>query len=327
MDWLGRGGTNASAGDGVPPRRPTDTLVVDGGVTRPRTGSGSGAAGGTGTGAGGKKQRPLWKEIPLLMVAAIVLAAIIKTFFVQAFYIPSQSMQNTLQPGDRVLVDKLTPWFGATPQRGQVIVFKDPGGWLAGEALPAPTTNPVSRDVQSVLSALGLMPSASDQDLIKRVIAVGGDTVVCKSGAPVSVDGVALNEPYIYPGATPCDNYPAGTVTVPKGDLWVMGDHRDDSADSRYQRMRGNGGGFVPVKDVVGRAFVVAWPISHWKVLSVPSTFHQSGLSASALQAAPSAALAGGAVVLPLTLWYRRRRRNRGPSQRLLFPRPSDPGQ
>ena len=255
-----------------------------------------------------KKQRPFWKEIPLLVVAAIVMAVIIKTFFVQAFFIPSQSMQNTLQPGDRVLVDKLSPWFGATPQRGQVIVFKDPGGWLAGENIPAPSTNPVVRDFQSVLSTIGLMPSANDQDLIKRVIAVGGDTVLCKAGAPVSVDGVALTEPYIYPGATPCNDYPVGTVTVPKGDLWVMGDHRDESADSRAQRVHDNGGGFVPLKDVVGRAFVVAWPISHWAVLSVPSTFHQSGLSAAALPAAADSA----ALVLPVSLWYyRRRRRNR----------------
>ena len=295
-----------SAGDAATGESVADALVADGGTQAP-----SAADGGTGRGAeagGGKKQRPFWKEVPLLVVAAIVMAVIIKTFFVQAFYIPSQSMQNTLQPGDRVLVDKLSPWFGATPQRGQVIVFKDPGGWLTGEDLPTPSTNPVTRDFQSVLSTIGLMPSANDQDLIKRVIAVGGDTVVCKAGAPVSVDGVALTEPYIYPGATPCNDYPVGTVTVPKGDLWVMGDHRNDSADSRYQRQQDNGGGFVPLKDVVGRAFVVAWPISHWAVLSVPSTFHQSGLSAAALPAAADSA----ALVLPVSLrYYRRRRRDR----------------
>ena len=298
-----------SAGDAATGESVADALVVDGAGQVPLTGGDAAE-----TVRPVRKQRPFWKEVPLLVVAAIVMAVIIKTFFVQAFFIPSQSMQNTLQPGDRVLVDKLSPWFGATPQRGQVIVFKDPGGWLSGENLPAPSTNPVVRDFQSALSTIGLMPSASDQDLIKRVIAVGGDTVECKSGAPVSVNGVALNEPYIYPGATPCNNYPVGKVTVPKGDLWVMGDHRDDSADSRYQRETGNGTGFVPVKDVVGRAFVVAWPISHWAVLSVPSTFHQSGLSASALHAADGAApaaLDGAALVLPVSLWYRRRRRNR----------------
>ena len=274
-----------SVGDAVRAERAVGAAVAGGAATRPVIGAR--AADGTRPTAGARNQRPFWREIPLLVVAAIVLAVIIKTFLFQAFSIPSQSMQNTLQPGDRVLVDKLTPWFGGTPQRGQVIVFKDPGGWLAGEARPERTTNLVVRDTQSVLSVLGLMPAAGDQDLIKRVIAVGGDTVVCKAGAPVSVNGVTLDESYIYPGATPCNDYPAGTVTVPKGDLWVMGDHRNDSADSRYQRQQDNGGGFVPLKDVIGRAFMVAWPISHWKGLPVPSAFDQSGPSGSSLQGAP----------------------------------------
>ncbi|QMU77677.1 signal peptidase I [Streptacidiphilus sp. PB12-B1b] len=260
----------------------------------------------------GRRQRPFWKEVPLLVVAAVVMALIIKTFFVQAFYIPSQSMQNTLQPGDRVLVDKLTPWFGATPERGDVVVFKDPHGWLDDEPQPAPTSNPVLRDLQSALSTIGLLPAADDQDLIKRVIAVGGDTVQCVSGQPVRVDGVALSEPYIYPGNQPCDLDPVGTVKVPKGDLWVMGDHRDDSADSRHQRVTGNGEGFVPVGDVVGRAFVVAWPLNHWAFLSVPSTFDQHGLASSPLPAVAPAALDGAALLVPVSLWYRRRRRNRG---------------
>jgi signal peptidase I len=259
----------------------------------------------------GRRQRPFWKEVPLLVLVALVLALIIKTFFVQAFFIPSQSMQNTLQPGDRVLVDKLTPWFGATPSRGEVVVFKDPGGWLSGENLPAPSGDPVLRGLQSVLSTIGLMPAADDQDLIKRVIAVGGDTVQCNAGQPVRVNGVALSEPYIYPGSTPCNDYPSGTVTVPKGDLWVMGDHRNYSADSRYQRAMGNGGGFVPVSDVVGRAFVVAWPLNHWSFLTVPSTFNQHGLASSSLPSLAPAALDGAALAVPVSLWYRRRHRNR----------------
>ena len=262
--------------------------------------------------AGGavRKQRPLWKELPLLVLVALVLALIIKTFFVQAFSIPSDSMQNTLQKGDRVLVDKFTPWFGATPERGDVVVFKDPGGWLQGEDLPTASTNPVVRDIQSVLSDIGLVPSVDDHDLIKRVIAVGGDTVTCKADMPVEVNGIALNEPYIYPGATPCNNYPVGTVKVPKGYLWVMGDNRGNSADSRYNRLYNPGStGFVPVKNVVGRAFVVAWPISHWAVLSVPSTFNQHGLASAAPAAVPGA-VDGLALALPATaLWYRRRRR------------------
>ena len=254
-------------------------------------------------------RRSLWKEIPVLVVIALVLALLIKTFLVQAFSIPSDSMQNTLQRGDRVLVDKLTPWFGSTPERGEVVVFHDPGGWLTSADTPPTTSNPVLRDLQSALSTVGLMPSANEKDLIKRVIAVGGDTVQCDRGAPVKVNGVALNEPYLYPGATPCDDDTVGTVTVPKGSLWVMGDHRNDSWDSRHQRLEGNGGGFVPVGNVIGRAFVVAWPLDRWSVLSVPSTFGQKGLSASAAFPAAPSALGGLAGAVPLTLWYRRRRR------------------
>ncbi|MGE7439419.1 signal peptidase I [Kitasatospora sp. NPDC001175] len=236
---------------------------------------------------------------------ALVLAFVIKTFFVQAFYIPSGSMENTLRLGDRVLVDKLTPWFGSTPSRGDVVVFRDPGDWLANEPTPHAGV------VQKALSAVGLMPSADEKDLIKRVIAVGGDTVRCTAGSPVSVNGVALNEPYLYPGATPCDNDPVGTVTVPKGKLWVMGDHRDNSEDSRFHQLTAAGDGFVPQENVIGRAFVVAWPVSHWATLPEPDTFNQPQLraqSASDAPAAESPALLGVASAVPLTFWLRRRR-------------------
>jgi signal peptidase I len=240
------------------------------------------------------------KELPILVLTALVLALLIKTFLLQAFSIPSDSMQNTLQTGDRVLVDKLTPWFGSTPQRGDVVVFHDPDNWLKGETSSSQSSNVVLRDFQSALSLVGLMPSANEKDLIKRVIAVGGDTVQCTAGSPVKVNGVALDEPYIFPGSTPCDDYSVGTVTVPKGKLWVMGDHRNYSADSRFQRLQGNAGGFVPVSDVIGRAIVVAWPVTHWQTLSVPATFDSDFEQ-------PSLGAVAGA--LPLTLWYRRRRR------------------
>ncbi|AEW96805.1 putative signal peptidase I [Streptantibioticus cattleyicolor NRRL 8057 = DSM 46488] len=248
-----------------------------------------------------KKPRSFWKELPILVVIALALALVIKTFLVQAFSIPSQSMQNTLQVGDRVLVDKLTPWFGAKPSRGEVVVFHDPGGWLEGT--PPTTTNPVAEGVQKVLSFIGLMPSAEEKDLIKRVIAVGGDTVECKVNGPVKVNGKALDEPYIYRGNTPCSDHPFGPIKVPPNRIWVMGDHRQDSEDSRYHQDL-EGGGTVSDKEVVGRAIVVAWPVNRWSTLPVPSTFDQPGIN-SALAATPAALGFVGAV--PLVLLRRRR--------------------
>ncbi|MFE2746503.1 signal peptidase I [Streptomyces scopuliridis] len=253
-------------------------------------------------GSDARKPRSFWKELPLLIGIALLLALLIKTFLVQAFSIPSDSMQDTLQRGDRVLVDKLTPWFGSEPERGEVVVFHDPGGWLDDTQAPEPNV------AQRFLSFIGLMPSSEEKDLIKRVIAVGGDTVECKKGGKVQVNGVPLNETdYIYPGNTPCDDKPFGPIDVPKGSIWVMGDHRQNSLDSRYhQELTGNG--TVSNDEVVGRAFVVAWPVNRWSLLPVPGTFDQSGLSAAASvasAAAPGALGLAGAV--PFVLWRRRR--------------------
>lgn len=251
---------------------------------------------------GADKPRSFWKELPILIVIALVLALIIKTFLVQAFSIPSDSMQDTLQRGDRVLVDKLTPWFGSKPSRGEVVVFHDPGGWL-GENPPT-TTNPVAEGVQKALSFIGLMPSAEEKDLIKRVIAVGGDTIQCKGNGPVVVNGKPLTEPYIYPGNTPCSDKPFGPIKIAPNKIWVMGDHRQDSLDSRYHQDL-PGGGQVDDKQVVGRAIVIAWPLNRLNTLSIPSTFSQPGINAVA-NAAPAAAGLAGA--FPLVLWRRRRR-------------------
>ncbi|MGW1072567.1 signal peptidase I [Streptomyces sp. NPDC002537] len=254
-----------------------------------------------------KKQRSFWKELPILVGIALVLALIIKTFLVQAFSIPSDSMQNTLQRGDRVLVDKLTPWFGAKPERGEVVVFHDPGkgdqSWL-GPDTQQQNSGPFGRGVQKVLSFVGLMPSAEEKDLIKRVIAVGGDTVECQGqGSPVKVNGKALDEKsYIFQGNSPCDDRPFGPIKIPKDHIWVMGDHRQDSLDSRYHPDLYNG--TVPTEDVVGRAFSVAWPINRWSFLPVPGTFDQPGLNAAAAATPPALGLAGA---VPLVLWRRRR--------------------
>ncbi|WP_030195161.1 signal peptidase I [Streptomyces sp. NRRL S-87] len=275
-------------------------VAVDGDSGRPADGDGhdrTGDGDGDGTAEGtARKQRSFWKELPLLVGIALVLALLIKTFLVQAFSIPSDSMQNTLQRGDRVLVDKLTPWFGSEPQRGEVVVFHDPNKWLEGEPTPQPNL------IQEFLSKIGLMPSADEKDLIKRVIGVGGDHVSCAKGGPVKVNGKALDEPYIFPGNTPCDDKPFD-VTVPKGHIWVMGDHRQNSYDSRYH-MEDKTKGFVPNGKVVGRAVVVAWPVTRWATLPIPDTFDQPGLSA-AMGAAPVGL--GVAAAVPLVLWRRRR--------------------
>ncbi|MEW2633204.1 signal peptidase I [Streptomyces sp. NPDC048389] len=252
-----------------------------------------------GSGTDRKKQKSFWKELPLLVGIALLLALLIKTFLVQAFSIPSESMMNTLQRGDRVLVDKLTPWFGSEPERGEVVVFHDPGGWLEGEPVPEPNI------VQRFLSFIGLMPSAEDKDLIKRTIAIGGDTVECKKGGPVKVNGKALDEPYVFPGSSACDDMPFGPFKVPDDKIWVMGDNRQNSQDSRYH-MEDVNRGFVPVDKVVGRAVVVAWPLDRWSTLPVPDTFEQPGIgsAAAALPAAPAALGLAGAV--PVVLWRRR---------------------
>ncbi|GHD30269.1 signal peptidase I [Streptomyces violarus] len=254
-----------------------------------------------------KKARSFWKELPILIGIALVLALLIKTFLVQAFSIPSDSMQNTLQQGDRVLVDKLTPWFGSEPERGEVVVFHDPDNWLAGE----PTTDPNA--LQTFLSWIGLMPSAEEKDLIKRVVGVGGDTVECKGTGPLKVNGKALDDrSYIYPGNTPCSVDDQGgqfKVKVPEGSIWVMGDHRQNSRDSRYNQADRHKG-MVPVKEVVGRAVVIAWPINRWDNLPVPDTFDQSGLNAQPAAAGWAVAPQGLALagVVPVVLWWRRKR-------------------
>lgn len=208
-----------------------------------------------------RRKRSLLREIPLIVVVALAITLLLQTFLVQVFSIPSGSMETTIAIGDRVVVDKLSPWFGSKPQRGDVVVFNDPDNWLKDD--PVPNSGPVLGAVKGAFTFVGLLPS--DRDLIKRVIGVPGDVVACcDSRGRLTVNGKPLDEPYVYAGN------PASRinfkVTVPAGKLWVMGDHRDVSADSRYH-MTDATGGFVPEKDVVGRAVAVIWPISHWRTL------------------------------------------------------------
>jgi len=212
------------------------------------------------------------RDLIVIVVVAVLASFLIKTFLVRSFYIPSESMENTLQVNDRILVNELVP--GLVPlQRGDVVVFTDPGGWL--EPTVAPPQGPIATVADQILSLVGLSPQDANDHLIKRVIGLPGDHVACCNAlGQMSVNGTPLDEPYVLkqPGTTAV----SGTsfdVTVPKGDLWVMGDNRYNSKDSRYNPDSPTHG-FVPIKDVVGRAFVVSWPLSRWTVLSnYPDTF------------------------------------------------------
>ena len=202
-------------------------------------------------------------ETVLILVLALVLSLIIKTFLVQAFSIPSGSMENTLLVGDRVLVSKLTPGVFDL-HRGDVVVFKDPGGWLP----PAEGQTGLPHVMTSVLTFIGLMPQDAGEHLIKRVIGLPGDTVTC-CGADhkLRVNGVPITESYVMQGNEPSEQ--PFTVTVQPGHLWVMGDHRAESMDSRFHRDMGDDGQ-VPIGNVVGKAFAVVWPLSRFGGVSEP---------------------------------------------------------
>ncbi len=218
-----------------------------------------------------RRRRSALKEIPLLITVAVLIALVLKTFLVQAFVIPSGSMEQTIRIDDRVLVDKLTPWFGSRPERGDVVVFRDPGGWLRDEQTPPADDPVVVAQVKRALTFIGLLPSEDEQDLIKRVVAVGGDTVkCCDRDGRLTVNGVPVTEPYLHPGNAP--SAITFDVRVPEGRLFVLGDHRTDSADSRFH-LDEEFQGTVAEEQVVGRAMVIAWPFSHWRRLGDGDAF------------------------------------------------------
>jgi signal peptidase I len=226
-----------------------------------------------------KKHLPVWQETILLLVIALVLAIVIKALFVQAFYIPSQSMEPGLVKNDRILVQKVSYWFGGGPERGDVVVFKDPGGWLNAAESAGPTTG-----IANLMSKIGLYPSGGH--LVKRVIGVEGDTIVCcDDQGRIEVNGVPLNEEdYARPnrkgcyGPMPEDgkcDWTAGPV--PDGHVFVMGDNRANSADSSMHMCDGAPdcpeSPYVDVDGVVGKVFVLLWPSDRFGFLHRPDTF------------------------------------------------------
>ncbi len=283
-----------------------------------------------------RRRKSTWRELPILIIVALAIALVIKTYVVQPFFIPSSSMEDTLMIGDKVLVNKLVYHFRSV-KPGDIIVFNGVGSWNPAQPGSKPAHNPLVRAYDATLQPLfhsiaGLFGTPVGQtDYIKRVIGVPGDRVVCCTAKGlVTVNGVALQESsYLFPGAAPSNI--RFNIVVPPGRLWVMGDNRQISDDSRL-RPSDPGHGTIPESAVIGRAFVIVWPPSHWRILPIPSTFSQPGvgkatsagqvpaprLSAGASLAAvrvmpeaPYLPLAAGVTVaVPLT-WAQRRARRR----------------
>ena len=260
-----------------------------------------------------KKKKSFGRELLTIVVAAAVLTLLVKAFVVQVYRIPSGSMENTLQVGDRVLVNKVVYHFRGIA-RGDVIVFSGQDSW--GPDAPPPSSDPVVRIFDDVLSGIWLQDNQTYY--IKRVIGLPGDHVACCTDGKVTVNGVPLSEgSYVYPGNPPSSV--KFSEVVPAGHLWVMGDHRSDSEDSRYNT-GDPGGGAIPENQVVGRAFLIIWPPSQIRDLPIPSTFQQATLSVAAAEPVAGAA-AAGVIGVPLLLLRRRRSRrreegNRGPDRR-----------
>lgn len=220
----------------------------------------------------GRGVRLFLRDLLLIFLAAVIISVGIKTFLVRSFYIPSASMENTLQINDRIIVNQLVP--NLIPvEHGDVVVFRDPGGWLT----PTPTEPrpPLVEAFDWLLSVIGLSAPDSNDHLIKRVIGLPGDEVACCNAlGQVSVNGIPLDEPYLkLPDRVTKASKEDFAITIPEGKLWVLGDNRYNSCDSRCNAT-GSSKGFVPLENVVGRAIMISWPTARWTWLdNYPTVF------------------------------------------------------
>lgn len=246
---------------GTPPTTPANEATLDQGQSG-RSGS-----------------RAFFREVAIVLVCALVLSVVVRTFLVQAFYVPSQSMENTLLPNDRILASKITTRFSGV-NRGEVVVFKDPGGWL-------PPTQVQATALQRAFEFIGVLPSSSGDDLVKRVIGIAGDHVMCcDAQRQIVLNGVSLDEPFIKPlGGTDQVQF---DIVVPADSMFVMGDNRAESADSRYHLSANNWA--VPVSDVVGRVVLKVWPLDQFSTVGIPEVFSNPALNNQSANGASPAA-------------------------------------
>ncbi|MGX7670659.1 signal peptidase I [Plantactinospora sp. DSM 117369] len=277
-----------------------------------------------------RKQMPLWQELPLLLIVAFCLAVLIRTFLLQAFFIPSGSMEDTLLIGDRVLVNKIV-YDVRDPARGEIVVFRGTAAW-APEVREEADPGFVAKLGRTIGDLVGVS-RPGEKDFIKRVVGLPGDKVkCCDDQGRVTVNNVPIDEPYVLenspldvpPNRQECRSRRFDEVVVPAGQIFVMGDHRLVSQDARCQ-------GPVPIENVIGRAFVVVWPFGHWSSLSVPDTFDKLPRPAAApapgeppadspQNSANTGEIAIAMPILGSLLVTARSRRSRGTRHRRLHP-------
>ena len=218
----------------------------------------------------GRDRRRGWlsflRDVLIIVLVAVLVSFLVKTFLVRSFYIPSGSMESTLMVNDRILVDEITPRFGGY-DRGDIVVFRDPGGWLPVRT--DPPRSPIVEVIDWTLSLVGLSAPDSDDHLVKRIIGMPGDHVVCcNTIGQITINDVPIDETdYLQlPNADSPASADPFDVTVPDDRLWVLGDNRYSSKDSRYNQEQ-PGKGFVPIENVVGRAFLITWPFDRFGML------------------------------------------------------------